>query len=153
SGQSGVGLGIQGILWSDAEVFARCSEAAGNCLMLLMTDHALQLAKESAFDSPMDLLDRLLPPTYAYGRTITHRPDLRRTFALNALVAVDNAAWLLYAAEKRLTTFDELVPEGARPALSHRNREVISVPAVGYGMAVEEIVRLVEAGYFLLKIK
>src|SRR5262249_33774270 len=68
SGQRGVGLGIQGILWSDAEVFARCSEAAGNCLMLLMTDHALQLAKESAFDSPMDLLDRLLPRTYEYGR-------------------------------------------------------------------------------------
>src|SRR5207245_2086000 len=100
-----------------------------------------------------DLLDRILPDTYEYGRTVTQRSDLRLTFALNALVAVDNAAWLLYAKENGISRFDDLIPEGARPALAHRNRKVISVPAVGYGMAVEEIVRLVEDGYFMLKIK
>jgi L-alanine-DL-glutamate epimerase-like enolase superfamily enzyme len=153
TGQKGVGLGVQSILWSDAEVFARCSEAAGNCLMLLLSSNALRKAEESPFESPMDLLDRILPSVYAYGRTITQQPNLRLTFALNALVAVDNAAWMLYAMERKITRFDDLIPQEARPALSHHHREIISVPAIGYGMTLEEIQRLVEAGYFLLKIK
>jgi L-alanine-DL-glutamate epimerase-like enolase superfamily enzyme len=153
SGHRGVGLGVQSVLWSDSEVFAGYSEAAGNCLMLLLSAYALQRAVQMPFETPMDLLERLLPITYEYGRTLTQRPDLRLTFALNALVAVDNAAWMLYAQERGIACFDDLIPEAARPALSFRHEAVISVPAVGYGMPVEEVVRLVDSGYFMLKIK
>lgn len=153
SGQRGVGLGVQSVLWSDPHVFAANSEAGGNALMLLLTSYALHTAEGRMFETPLDLLDALLPPTFAYGKTIAGKPDLRLTFVLNALVAVDNAAWRLYAAENSLTDFDALIPDFARPALSHRQSEVLSIPAVGYGLAVEEVVRLAASGYTLFKIK
>ncbi|GAG29336.1 unnamed protein product, partial [marine sediment metagenome] len=118
NGNTVVGLGTQSPLWSDAKVFAGTSEAGGNSLMFLMTEHALNAAEGMEFDTPMDLFDRLLPETYEYGKKITGREDLRPTFALNALVAVDNAAWMLYCLEEGIGNFDEMVPEEFRPALS-----------------------------------
>ncbi len=153
SEQRGVGLGVQSVLWSDPRVFAASSEAGGNALMLLLTSFALRAAEGRTFETPLDLLDALLPSTFAYGKTITGRPDLRMTFVLNALVAVDNAAWRLCAAANALTDFDALIPDFARAALSYRHTEVLSIPAVGYGLAAEEAVRLAEAGHTLFKIK
>lgn len=153
TGKRGVGLGVQSVLWSDPAVFAAHAEAAGNALMLLLTDHALRMAEGLAFETPLDLLDALLPLTFEYGQTVAANPALRKTFALNALVAVDNAAWRLYAAENGQTDFDALIPEFARPALSCRQKQVLSIPAVGYGLAVEEVVRLAAAGHTLFKIK
>ena len=152
-GKRGVGLGVQSVLWSDPRVFAANSEAGGNALMLLLTSYALRHAEGRTFETPLDLLDALVPPTFAYGKTITNTPDLRLTFVLNSLVAVDNAAWRLYAATRGLTDFDALIPDFARPALSYRQSEVLSIPAVGYGLGVEEVVRLAEAGHTLFKIK
>src|SRR5438046_1976640 len=77
SGKSGIGLGAQGVLWSDPGVFASCSEAAGNAMMFLLTSYALQAAKEIPFETPLDLLDPLLAMTYEYGMKVTGRPDLR----------------------------------------------------------------------------
>ena len=153
SGQRGVGLGVQSVLWSDPRVFAANSEASGNALMLLLASHALHAAEGQCFGTPLDLLDTLLPSTLAYGKAITGRADLRLTFVLNALVAVDNAAWRLYTAEQGCTDFDALIPDFARPALSHQHSEILSIPAVGYGLAVEEVVRLAAEGYSLFKIK
>jgi hypothetical protein len=152
-GRRGVGLGVQSVLWCDPRVFVSTSESAGNAMMLLMTAHALREAKGRSFETPLDLLDALLPSTLEYGKSVTGQPDLRTTFALNALVAVDNAAWMLAAAERGITDFDALIPEDAHPALSHRHAGVVSAPAVGYGLSIAEIVRLVDDGYFLLKIK
>ena len=59
SGQSGVGLAIQSILWSDAAVFAANLPTAGNALMYLMTAFALQKSKEIPFETPTDLLEKL----------------------------------------------------------------------------------------------
>jgi L-alanine-DL-glutamate epimerase-like enolase superfamily enzyme len=153
SGQRGIGLGVQSVLWSDPAVFVSCSEAAGNAIMLLLTSFALQEAQKISFESPIELLEDLLPRTMEFGRTLTRSPALRTTFALNALVAVDNAVWLLYAAEHGIADFDALIPEPMRPALSCRHKEVISVPAVGYGMGIADIVQLIDDGYFMLKIK
>ena len=152
-GRRGVGLGVQSVLWSDPKVFAAHSEAGGNALMLLLTSYALRAAEGKTFETPPDLLDALLPSAFEYGKTITRNLDLRLTFVLNALVAVDNAAWRLYAAEHVITDFDALIPDFARPALSHRQNDVLSIPAVGYGLAVEEVVRLAAEGYSLFKIK
>jgi len=70
SGQQGIGLCMQGILWSDSKIASKYSESAGNCVMYLMTEYALQLAKGKSFDTPFDLLDQLLPETYKYGKKL-----------------------------------------------------------------------------------
>lgn len=152
-GRTGLGLGTQSVLWCDPRVFAAHSEAGGNAAMLQLTEHGLRNAHSVPFGSPSELLDALLPEVMRYGRTITGLSDLREVFALNALVPVDNAAWMLWAAENGVTSFDEMIPEASRMALSHRQDSVVCVPAVGYGLAIEQIVRLVQDGFFVLKIK
>lgn len=152
-GAQGIGLGTQNVLWSDAEVFAGQSESGGNALMYALTGKALQLAEGTTFETPIDLLERLLDPVLDYGKEITGRSALRPTFALNALVAVDNAAWLLYAEENGLTTFDALVPEAYKPGLSHRHDRVASVPAFGYASSARDLRDAAEAGYYIMKIK
>lgn len=98
-----VGLCTQYVLWSDARVFADYSESGGNALMFALTERALQIAEGRSFRTPVDLLDDLLDEVYEYGKAITGNPHLRKTFALNALVGLDNAAWLLYAQEHGIT--------------------------------------------------
>src|SRR5690606_9435193 len=83
----------------------------------------------------------------------TGNPKLRKTFTLNALVSFDNAAWLLYAAENGIRSFDDLVPAAYRPGLSYRHTEVASVPAVGYSMSMGEVAKLADQGYWVMKIK
>jgi L-alanine-DL-glutamate epimerase-like enolase superfamily enzyme len=149
----GIGLCSQGVLWSDAHVFASHTESVGNTLMFAVTERALQLTKGQQFTSPVELLDRIRGQVYAYARELTNHPKLRETFALNALVSVDNAAWLLYAAENGITNFDDLVPPAYRPALTHRHEQIASIPLMAYGIPVDEITAAVEAGYFFMKIK
>jgi hypothetical protein len=153
TGAAGLGLGTQSVLWCDPRVFTATSEAGGNAAMLMLTERALQLARGTDSDSPVDLFDRLLPDVLDYGRKVTGLEDLREVFALNALVPVDNAAWMLWAIENDATDFDALIPPGSRAALAHKQSSVISVPAVGYGLAIESIVKLVQDGFFVLKIK
>ncbi len=153
SGVRTIGLGTQNVLWSDANVFSAQSESGGNVLMYALTERALQMARGQSFETPIDLLDSLLDEVYAYGKQITGNPDLRKTFALNALVAVDNAAWLLYAAENELQTFDELIPEAYRGGLSYRHDRVISAPSIAYTIPIEELEETVGQGYFFMKIK
>lgn len=105
-GRRGIGLGTQSTLWSDARVFADNSESAGNSIMFLMTSHALKLARGASFSNPTDLLEELLPQVHAYGKKISGNPELRLTFALNSLVAVDNAAWRLYCSCNEISDWD-----------------------------------------------
>jgi len=121
SGIHKIGIGTQGVLWSDQHVFAAHSTNGGNALMYAITERALQLAKGRTFTDPVSLLDELFPEVYAYGQKITGNPDLKATFALNALVSVDNAAWLLFGEENGFTKFDEMIPEAYKPGLSHRH--------------------------------
>ncbi|HLS27291.1 MAG TPA: enolase C-terminal domain-like protein [Opitutales bacterium] len=153
SGESATGPGVQSVLWSDGAVFAEHSESGGNALMLAMTDHALQLARGQSFETPFELLDAIFPEVLEYGRKITGRPDLRSTFALNALVPVDLAAWILFARKKGTTVFDDLLSEEFRPALSHRQEAVTKIPLVSYTTTLEDIDALIAQGNFFLKIK
>jgi L-alanine-DL-glutamate epimerase-like enolase superfamily enzyme len=153
SGTRRVGLGTQSVLWSDARVFAAHAETGGNALMYAITERALTLARGRTFDSPVDLLEELLPEVHEYGCAVTARPDLRKTFTLNALVPVDNAAWLLYAAETGREDFDAMIPAAFRPALAHRHREVAAVPLMAYSIPISEIREAAEAGFFVMKIK
>jgi L-alanine-DL-glutamate epimerase-like enolase superfamily enzyme len=153
SGRRGIGLGSQGVLWSDAQVFSRHSESGGNALMYAVTERALQMVQGQKFTNPIELLEAIRPEVYAYARQVTGHPGLRETFVLNALVAVDNAAWLLHAAENGIANFDDLIPAAYRPALAHRHGQIASIPLMAYGIPVEEITAAVEAGYFFMKIK
>ncbi|GAB3910855.1 hypothetical protein GCM10028803_51050 [Larkinella knui] len=148
-----IGLGTQGVLWSDSSVFAAHSESAGNALMYAMSEHALQLIKGTSFTTPIDLLDTLLPEVLAYGKLITRNPDLRKTFALNALVSVDNAAWLLYAQENKMARFDDMVPAAYKPGLSYRHNKVASIPSFSVGTTAEKIKAAADEGYFIMKLK
>jgi hypothetical protein len=153
SGIEKVGLCSQGVLWSDAKVFAVHSEAGGNAIMYLLTEKALQLVKGRRFSTPLDLLDDTLDEVHKYGVQISGNPNLRKTFALNALVGPDNAAWLLYAAENGITNFDDLIPGQYKPALSHHHEKVVSIPLMAYAVPVSEIREAAGQGYFFMKIK
>lgn len=153
SGVRKVGLGTQGVLWSDARVFAGHSESAGNALMYAMSEYALQLVKGQSFTNPVTLMEELLPQVLAYGKKITGISDLRKTFALNALVCVDNAAWMLYAHENNLKTFDEIIPTAYRGGLSNRHSKVASIPSFSVGTTAEQIKTAADQGYFIMKLK
>ena len=153
SGIGKVGLCTQNVLWSDAAVFATHSESGGNALMYALTEHALQLIKGRSFTNPVELIDDIFEEVFQYGVKVTGNPSLRKTFALNALVGVDNALWMLFAAENGIENFDDLIPEKYRPALSQHHKTVASIPLMAYSIPVSEIVQAVDSGYFFMKIK
>ena len=75
------------------------------------------------------------------------------TFTLSSMVALDNAAWMLYAQENGFRNFDEMIPEEYRPALSCRHDKVAHVPLFSYNIPLNEIEDAVRQGYFFMKIK
>jgi len=153
SGIKKVGLSTQSVLWSDSSVFASHSESGSNALMYALTEHALQMLKGHSFCNPVDLMDELFDEVYRYGMKITSNQELRKTFALNALVGVDNAVWMIFAAENGITNFDDLIPEKYRPALSKHHKTVASIPLMAYTIPIDEIKRAADDGYFFMKIK
>lgn len=152
-GNEGLGLGVQSVLWSDSAVFARFSPSAGNSIMLLLTEYAIDLLRNQTMDSPMQLMEMLVPAVHAYGKKITGNPDLRKTFVLNALVPVDMALWRLYAAQKGIMFFDDLIPERTRPYLKKRQKQLAAVPLITYGLSPINVRSLVQSGMFFMKIK
>ena len=152
-GKTTIGLGTQSVLWSDSKVFAAHSENGGNALMYALTERALQIAKEIPFENPIELLDSVLDDVYEYGKKITNSPNLRKTFALNALVAFDNAAWLLYARENGIEDFDQMVPAKYKPALAHHHDKVAAVPSIAYTIPMSELKEEADRGSFIMKIK
>lgn len=147
------GICTQNVLWSDANVFASHSEDEGNALMFEITKYALNILKGRKYDSPVKLLESVLDEVHEFGKKITGRNDLRKTFILNSLVGVDNAAWLVFAEDTGINTFDEMIPEEYREGLSARHEKVASIPLMAYNIPVEEIRSAVEQGYFFMKIK
>lgn len=153
SGKYGIGLCTQSVLWSDAHVFANHSESGGNALMYAMSEKALQLVNGQSFTSPVVLLDNILPEIYEYGKQITSNPNLRKTFALNALVGLDNAAWILYARENGFVSFDDIIPSEYKPSLSHNHSKIAAIPLMAYNIPISEIEAACAQGYFFMKIK
>ncbi|MEL7534319.1 MAG: L-alanine-DL-glutamate epimerase [Bacteroidota bacterium] len=153
AGSFGLGLGVQSVLWSDANVFVAHSEKEGNKIMYALSEYALGLIEGQSYRDPIHMLEALLPLVWQYGRDLTDQPELRKTFVLNALVPIDNAAWILYARQHQLTNFDEIIPQAYRPSLSYRHPRVVSIPALSYGTPMASIQQLIDEGYFILKIK
>jgi len=153
SGYDTIGLGVQSPLWSDSRIASRWGESGSSALMYNLTGRALQLIKGQSYESPIDMIDSILEEVLNYGAKITNTPDLRKTFALNALVSVDNAAWLLYAKQNGITSFDELIPKNYKSALSFKNTGVVSVPSISYSTSEAEISQLGKDGNYIVKIK
>ena len=149
-GRCAVGVGLQSVLWSDSGVFCSRSEEEGNNAMLAMTRHALSLITGKQFASPQDMIGTITDEVYRYGQAVTERADLRPTFALNALVAIDHAAWQLEAAQKKCEDITRLTDA---PVLSHRHSVLASIPLLTYNTQETEIRRLADEGVALFKIK
>jgi L-alanine-DL-glutamate epimerase-like enolase superfamily enzyme len=153
SGIKKIGICTQNVLWSDAAVFAAHSESGGNALMYSLTEHTMQLIRGRKFTDPVSLQESILDETFEYGKKITGNNNLRKTFALNSLVGIDNAAWLVYAAENGFTDFDEMIPVAYRKGLAVHHDKVASIPLMAYSIPIDEIKSAVDAGYFFMKIK
>ena len=149
----GIGLGVQSTLWSDASVYAANSYCAGNSFMLLITEYALDLLKGRSFKNPIEALDFIREDVYEYAKKITGNPRLRKTFALNALVAVDNALWQLMGKECDSEDFCEVVGEEYKDVLSNRVDKICNIPLITYKMTLDDVRALVDEGFFFLKIK
>lgn len=153
SGIACIGLSTQSVLYGDADLFVKNTEATGNALMYALTNKALELVKERPFNNPIDLVEAILPKLLLAGKQLTNKSDLHINFSLNSLVSVDHAAWLLYAAENNISTFRELIPEDYKMALSAQNNKLAVMFQIPYGMPLEDIKSAAQQGYFVFKIK
>ncbi|GAA5225331.1 enolase C-terminal domain-like protein [Membranihabitans marinus] len=150
---STIGLGTQSVLYGDADLFGNTSEAGGNAMMYTLTERALSRLRQQCFHHPIELFERILPQVKNDALAITGKPDINENFILNALIGIDNAAWLLYARENNYLSFDEMIPMPYRSALSHHNEKIGIMFQVSYNMPVSDIVEAVNNGYFIIKIK
>ena len=149
----GIGIGLQSTLWSDASVYASGSYASGNAYMLLITEYALKLIKGKEFATPFDALDFVEDKAFEYAKEITGNKNLRKTFALNALVAVDNALWQLYGKENHTEDFLSLIDGEYKKPLMNKVDKICNIPLITYNMTMDDVKKLVDDGYFFLKIK
>jgi len=153
SGFSGIGIATQSVLYADADLFSRHSETVGNAMMYDLVIKSLDHVKKTPFRTPPELLEKILPAVIQEGIKITGKQDLNINFVYNALVGVDNAAWLSYAAENRFNSFEAMIPEQYKKALSHRNKKIAIMYQIPYGMPMEDLKNAVKQGYFVFKIK
>lgn len=149
----GVGVGIQSVLWSDETVFKTNSQDDGNKYMYDLTQYALKLIDNTDFATPTEAVLSIADKVLEYGKTITNNSKLRKTFALNSLVPVDNALWQLYAKENGTEDFTKLVDDKTLENLSGKQDKLYSIPLMTYKTSVGDIKKAAEEGYFLMKIK
>ncbi len=153
SGISKIGLATQSVLYGDADLFSLHTEAEGNAMMYDLVNKSLELVKQSPFRNPVELLDKILPSVIQEGEKISGKRDLNINFIYNALVSVDNAAWLIYAAENKFNSFEAMIPHPYKKALSHRNKKIAIMYQIPYGMPMQDLKNAAKQGYFVFKIK
>jgi L-alanine-DL-glutamate epimerase-like enolase superfamily enzyme len=152
-GNRGLSNCVQSPLWSDSYVFLNNTQTAAQTMMFLVSSFASKMAINSSWETPFELLDYLLPLTYDYAKKVTDNEKLRLTFALNALVAVDNAAWMLYCKENEINSFEQMVPGEFKEALPCKHDKIACIPLITYGISISEVIKMVDDGFFFLKIK
>ncbi|MBO9620506.1 MAG: L-alanine-DL-glutamate epimerase [Niabella sp.] len=148
-----ISLATQSVLYGDPDIFAAHSESAGNALMYALSEKALQQAKATPFSTPVELLETILPEVERYAGALAGSGKVNPNFIYNALVSVDNAAWLLYASENKLESFDAMLPSVYRKALATHNARVAVMYQIPYRMPVNDILKAAAEGYFVFKIK
>ncbi|MFD2556475.1 mandelate racemase/muconate lactonizing enzyme family protein [Sphingobacterium tabacisoli] len=153
NGFDSIGMATQSVLYGDSNLFASTSESNGNALMFVTTNRALKAINGSKFETPIALLDQIIPQLYHEAKEITGINQLNINFLYNALSSIDNALWLLYAAENSLSTFYDMIPFPYKSALSHQNKKIAIMFQIPYNMPISDIVKAAEEGYFVFKIK
>ena len=148
----GVGVGVQSVLWSDANVFSAYGEEKGNCLMYQISQKAVELLQGREGDTPIDLIDGIYAELFAYAKSLISE-NLRETFVKNALVCVDNALWQAYGKECNEQDIMRVIPQEYVGALSVRHQKLCNIPLITYGVQREEIGKFLQNGTVLLKIK
>lgn len=151
-GKSGRGMGVQSVLWADADTFVEHSQAGANAMMLAVTEKALGLLKGKKFTDPIALMHTIFPECHAYASMLTGNRRLPATFVLNALVPVDFALWQIAAAEGEMKDFSALT-ERFCPAMDQRHEKLGAIPLISYNTQADETEALLREGIFLLKIK
>lgn len=150
NGYFGEGQGVQSILWSDAQVFADFGEFEGNKLMLEITKYAASALLNKKIRCPIDVIDEIYLDVLKYAQ---EKKKVRETFVKNALVAVDNALWNLYAKINHTEDLMSLIPDKYKNGLSFRQDKLCNIPLITYGLKSEDIKSLLDSGSPLLKIK
>lgn len=153
NGYKGLGLGVQSVLWSDSQVLSRFGGVGGDNIMFLLTTYALKTIEGMEYDTPVDLLEQILPEVYKFAKRVTGMDNLKETFVLNALVPIDLAAWMLYFKEKGFRNFDDMLPDTYKPSLSCRHKKLAGIPLITYGVAIKEVMKFAREGYPIFKIK
>lgn len=153
SGISKIGIATQSVLYGDSDLFSLHSEAEGNAMMYDLVKKSLELVKQNPFRNPLELLEKILPSVIQEGKKISGKPDLNINFIYNALVSVDNAAWLIYASENKFNSFEAMIPHPYKKALSHRNKKIAIMYQIPYGMPMQDLKNAAKQGYFVFKIK
>lgn len=153
SGNYGIGLGTQSVLYGDADTFAATDESTGNSWMLDVSKAALQWLENKSFPCPLEATERLVPYLREEGKKITKRDNLHVNFIYNALVPVDNALWMLYGKTNKVASFQQMIPGAYRPAFQNKNKQVAVMFQISYSMPLEAIAAAVDQGYFVFKIK
>src|SRR5699024_7985719 len=111
------------------------------------------LVEGKQYSSPIEMTNGIFDEVYEYGTWITENNELNDNFVLNALTPFDFAAWLMYAEQNGIKSFDKLIPTEFRDAFSYRHNRIANLPAISYSTSTSEMVSLAQKGYFLMKIK
>ena len=142
----------QSVLWADENVFSLYTKDDANLMMYHTTERALKFLKGKTFERPDELIKSMIPELWEYANAICG-VKVKETFVLNALVCVDLALWSIYALENGLDSFDAIIPEDTRQAMSERHASLAHIPLVSYNVGEKEIRRLLDNGTSLMKIK
>ncbi|MBQ7901880.1 MAG: L-alanine-DL-glutamate epimerase [Clostridia bacterium] len=143
---TGIGEGVQSVLWSDSSVFAAYGEEKSNRLMFDVTRYAVNLISDTDFEHPSDIIHSVFRECKAYAQQITSM-DITDTFVLNSLVPVDFAAWHLWAQLNGIRDFDRIYKGSAR------NSKLANIPLITYSTSLEEVERMAKDGVCIFKIK
>lgn len=142
----GLGLGVESVLWSDANIFARYGEDKANSLMFAVTEYATRLSIGKRINEPSELIKAVFEDAKKYADEICGE-RVTTTFVLNALVPLDFAAWQLFARLGRIKDFDGIFKGG------ERQKMLANIPLITYGTDTQDIVKMAEAGVPIFKIK
>lgn len=149
---TGVGFGLQSVLWSDAGVFTTLGNDKGNKFMLDITKYALKILKGVTGDNPINIIGKIYSSVLSYARSV-YGETLRETFVKNALVAVDNALWQAHAKELETEDFLKVIPCEYTGLLNAKQNKILNIPLITYGVSLNEVKSLLDGGSALLKIK
>ena len=142
----GIGVGVESVLWADGNVFARYGEDKANLLMYNVTKYALEIIKGKSYDTPYQIIKENFDEIYSYACKICDM-KVSQTFVLNSLVAVDFAAWQLWAKTNKTTNFEDIFKGETK------NYALANIPLITYNTPVSDVIEMANQGVCLFKIK